>query len=71
MNKNTREEVVFRGWLGYIAFMRNVKTYKCNLKEMKMISNYIYSAHVVYGAHGYANTTLDPEKWFDMVGKSG
>ena len=65
MNKNTCEEVVFRGWLGYIAFMRNVKTYKCNLKEMKMIGNYIYSAH------GYANTTLDPEKWFDMVGKSG
>ena len=21
--------------------------------------------------NGYANTTMDPEKWFDMVGKSG
>ena len=63
----------FSGWLGYIAFMRNVKTYKCNLKEMKMISNYniVQHIHIVYGAHGYANTTLDPEKWFDMAGKSG
>ena len=38
---------------------------------MKMISNYNIVQHIVYGAHGYANTTLDPEKWFDMAGKSG
>ena len=36
-----------------------------------MISNYNIVQHVVYGAHGYANTTMGPEKWFDMVGKSG
>ena len=48
MSKKTCEEVVgwFRGWLGYIAFMRNVNTYKCNFKEMKMISNYIYIVHM-------------------------